>query len=299
MLKKDRLSILLPSYNNVCYDLVEALSRQAEALSAQGLCYEILVADDGSDDMATLRQNERIVSLPHTRLLKHSPNVGRAAIRNYLWRQSQYAWLLFIDSDVAVCRTDFLEKYLTSQGDGVVYGGICMDMADGSDKHNLRFMYESAAEPKHTYERRRKEPYSHFHTANFLVARPVMQANPFDERFRTYGYEDVLLGCVLERMHVSIEHIDNPVSLLSFEDNLHFVEKTEESLRTLWQFRDELIGYNALLDTWLRIMPSMGPLCKTLFRMFGPHIRRNLAGKRPCLTLFNIYRLGYMAEISQ
>ena len=43
-LQKKELSILIPTYNDDCYDLVEQLARQAAAIDE--LEYEILVADD-------------------------------------------------------------------------------------------------------------------------------------------------------------------------------------------------------------------------------------------------------------
>ena len=44
-MKKNGLSILIPTYNGDCRAMVEELSCQAQALV--GLDYEIIVADDG------------------------------------------------------------------------------------------------------------------------------------------------------------------------------------------------------------------------------------------------------------
>ena len=45
------LSILIPTYNNECLELVRDLQAQASILSSTNdLEYEILVADDGSTD---------------------------------------------------------------------------------------------------------------------------------------------------------------------------------------------------------------------------------------------------------
>ena len=48
---KNDLSILIPTYNDACTQLVSDLQRQAERLGMER--YEIVVADDGSTD-ATL-----------------------------------------------------------------------------------------------------------------------------------------------------------------------------------------------------------------------------------------------------
>ncbi len=45
---KTELSILIPTYNCRCVDLVRALNEQAQRL--RNINYEIVVADDGSTD---------------------------------------------------------------------------------------------------------------------------------------------------------------------------------------------------------------------------------------------------------
>lgn len=51
------LSILIPTYNNVCFELVKTLQAQAALLS--DFEYEILVADDGSTDLSTITGNRK------------------------------------------------------------------------------------------------------------------------------------------------------------------------------------------------------------------------------------------------
>ena len=45
------LSILIPVYNDEATSLVKSLHKQAQAVS--GLCYEIIVFDDGSTNVTT------------------------------------------------------------------------------------------------------------------------------------------------------------------------------------------------------------------------------------------------------
>ena len=61
------LSILIPTYNNVCFELVRSLQAQASLLSVSSsdFKYEIIVADDGSTDKATREGNRLINTLPH------------------------------------------------------------------------------------------------------------------------------------------------------------------------------------------------------------------------------------------
>ena len=50
------LSILIPVYNDDATMLVKSLSKQAQAIS--GLCYEIVVFDDGSTDVTSVEINK-------------------------------------------------------------------------------------------------------------------------------------------------------------------------------------------------------------------------------------------------
>ena len=285
------LSILIPTYNDVCCQLVNDLQSQAAAL---GIDYEIIVADDGSTDEAVLRQNRTINALPYCRLLERGTNSGRAVIRNVLASEARYPWLLFIDSDMTVCRTDFIERYISTVGD-VVYGGLVIRH---TTRQNLRARYELSRASEHTLERRRQSPYHDFHTANFMIRRDLMLTHPFDERFSRYGYEDVLLGKTLQMNAIGIEHIDNPLSFEIFESNAAFVSKTEEGLQTLYSFRHELRGYSRMID-----FTEQHPVVSVLIRCWH-HIakkweRRHLCSNAPTLCVFTLYRLGYFLSLKR
>lgn len=283
------LSILIPTFNDPCSTLVGNLQQQAEEL---GISYEILVADDGSTQHNVLEENRSINALPHCQLIERRVNAGRAAIRNFLAQQARYAWLLFIDSDMVVCRNDYLRKYASCEETPIVDGGVVIGTCIPG---NLRSMYEKAAESEHTYEERQQSPYRDFHTANFMIQRALMIEHPFDERFRNYGYEDVLFGKAMEQAGVPILHIDNPMSFEIFEENEHFVNKTEEGLRTLYQFRHELKGYSRLLDR-AQTLPRT-PI-RWWHQLFGAIERKHLTGRHPSLWVFKIYKIGYFLSLS-
>ena len=285
-----RISILIPTFNDACYVLVSDLVIQAQALATD---YEVIVADDASDNPSVIADNRRINLLPHCRYIERNENVGRAAIRNYLVQESHYPWLLFIDSDMHLCRDGFLASYQKDSSQPVVYGGIVIGNVQDD---NLRSLYEKAAAPLHTVAHRSESPYADFHTANFMVRRDIMVEHPFDTRFRYYGYEDVLLGKTFQQYGIGIAHIDNPVSFEVFESNDDFLKKTEEGLRTLHQFRSELCGYSRLLDivsNYRLLMPAV----RLWHRLFGRWERSMLAGPHPNLTVFKLYRLGYYLSL--
>ena len=289
------LSILIPVYNHVCVELVNLLHQQAVTADID---FEIIVADDGSTSRACIDANSTISRYSNCRFIPRTENVGRAAIRNFLAREARYAYLLYIDCDMAVVSPCFLQRYLDSLPASVVDGGVTIFASQPEQERLLRYRYEKAEEPHHTAQERQKTPYQHLHTANLLIRRDIMLQHPFDERLRHYGYEDVLLGKTLHRNHIAITHIDNPLGFCIFEQNADFVAKTEEGLRTLYQFRNDLRGYSRLLTLVSGVhIPAIWGLMRLWHRVFGAIERRNLCGSRPYLFVFKLYRLGYYLSL--
>jgi len=285
------LSVLIPAYNCCCLPLVEQLHRQLEQAA---IPYEIIVGDDGSTDTTTIQSNQPINALSHCRYIVRTDNTGRAVIRNFLAQTAQYEFLLLIDSDMSIVSESFIQNYLAADCQTVVDGGITVCGNPDDLKGNLRYLYEKAEEPHHTVSERQHSPHQHIHTANLLIRRDLMLQYPFDERFRHYGYEDVLLGKTLHQHHVPILHIDNPLGMDTFETNAAFVAKTEEGLRTLYTFRNELRGYSRLLTFVSGIhLAIVKNIIRLWHQVFNKAERRNLCGSRPSLWVFKLYRLGY------
>ena len=288
------ISILIPTYNHVCVELVDALQQQASRLPVN---YEIIVADDGSTVASTIEANRAINDYSNSRYIERPKNAGRAAIRNYLAGKATKPWLLFIDSDMVVRHPDFLRNYVDTPDEVAVWdGGIYVGGDANLLKNNLRYQYELANEHLHTAERRQQEPYRDFHTANFMAPKELMMESPFDLRFRHYGYEDVLFGMQLEKQHIPIYHINNPLSFEFFEDNDQFLSKTEEGLRTLYSFKNELMTGSRLLQR-VEQLEWLMPLIKK-YHQATNKLERRILLRHPSLFLFSLYRLGYYATLN-
>ena len=303
------LSILLPSYNNVCVSLVQVLQRQADALSGKldkPFRYEIIVADDCSTDAACIDANRVIGDMLHCRYLRMEQNVGRAQIRNVLISESRGDYVLLVDSDLFLCDDNYLYKYATSTAD-VVYGGTRIGgegfaMVDNEAntenlKGNLRYIYEKKAEPSHRAVFRQLRPNQEISVCNLYARRDIMEAHPFDSRFKAYGYEDVLFGKRLAESGIEVTHIDNPVLINEFESNSVFVKKTEEAILTLCRFEQDLEGYSNLktkVTTLGRYIPLS--LFRLWHRIMKNKEKRNLTGSKPSLLLFKLYKLGFFLE---
>lgn len=285
---KKELSVLIPTYNSNCSDLVFSVHGM---LKQMNIPYEIIVADDGSTDEESVNSNRSIEKLENVKYIIRKENVGRACIRNFLAQQAQYKWLLFLDADVTIDRSRFIQKYLEQDFD-VILGGIIVVKRVKKLENNLRYIVESKYMESSTTAKRLRKQAKEFHTANFLVRKDIILKVPFNENFKHYGYEDVLFGKELNANGYHIHHINNPVTLIDFEENERFVEKTEESLRTLHEFKNELKGYSMLLKyAWLK------PVLKPLYHIIGKPIRNNLAGNNPKVSLFNIYKLLYYCNL--
>lgn len=303
------LSILLPSYNNVCVSLVQVLQRQADTLRGRldkPFRYEIIVADDCSTDAACIDANRVIGDMFHCRYLRMEQNVGRAQIRNVLISESRGDYVLLIDSDLFLCDDNYLYKYATSTAD-VVYGGtriggegLAMVDNEANTEHlkgNLRYIYEKKAEPSHRAVFRQLRPNQEISVCNLYARRDIMEAHPFDSRFKAYGYEDVLFGKRLAESGIEVTHIDNPVLINEFEPNSVFVKKTEEAILTLCRFEQDLEGYSNLktkVTTLGRYIPLS--LFRLWHRIMKNKEKRNLTGPKPSLLLFKLYKLGFFLE---
>lgn len=295
----NQLSILIPTYNNVCLNLVKALQEQAAALPQ--LEYELLVADDGSTQASTIEANRAINALPHCRYIERTKNTGRSVIRNFLAQQASHEWLLFVDSNMSVIQPHYLARYqqLELKAD-VAYGGYQVKRGQKELQGNLRYVYECAAKQNGNHELRRLHPYCDFRTSNFLIRRSLILQHPLDERFYHYGYEDLLFGKTLKENHIAIEHVDNPLGYERFIDNVAFVDKTEESLRTLYEFRHELQGTSKVIDYAQKLgRLHLKLLFRALFSLLRAPLRRHLVGHHPRVFFFNVYKLMYYLRLEE
>lgn len=295
------LSILIPVYNDDATLLVKSLSKQAQAIS--GLCYEIIVFDDGSTDVTSVEINKTLTLLPHCRYVNVEHHDCRAAMRNDMFKQAKYDWHLMIDARLTLMNDDFLMRYLCCgvQVGEVACGGVCVDgglLTAQLYSENLRFRYEKHEESKHSYLKRKADPYKAFRTTNFFYHKSVLKLVPYNEQVKGYGYEDVLLGKALSEKNIKVNHIDNPVAYTVFENNQVYLRKIEEALRTLHAFEGELNDYSPLLHArnnlrkfhLLRLFQKFHTLSKG-WELF------NLCSNRPSLFIFKLYKLGYYLSL--
>ncbi len=263
-----------------------------------GLCYEIIVADDGSTNDNVLITNRRIAQLGNCRFIENGINVGRAAIRNRLVKEAQHEWVVFLDCEVKLSEK-LIYNYSScmSQADvvcgGVTIGGDCKQLSG-----NLRYLYEKSMEPSYTAEERNKHGYYSFRTTNNKMKRSVARVVLFNEENKTDGYEDVVFGKELKTNGFTIEHIDNPVGMYRYEANKRFVEKTEEALRTLRSFSEEIGDYSPII-TFTKALRKfhLFDVTRFSFSLLNKKLRKNLCGDHPKSFIYKLYKIGYYINL--
>ena len=307
------LSILIPVYGENILWQVKLLHAQCSAL--RDLSWEIVVAEDGrpqqgtscydngipeagsyNDSLTEGSGNDEIAAMAHCRLIKREKNSGRAAIRNFLAREARFNTLLYIDAGLKP-NPHFVENYVDNIGKSlVVCGNIAVDKAF-INMENLRCRNELRAQKRFTAAKHAIEPYKNFHTTAFMIDRCTMLANPLREDIRTYGYEDTLFGKQLADKHISIRHIDNTVLFTAFESNSRYLEKTEEAMYTLYNYREELEYYSPLLHV-VHLFQKLHLLWLPIIidRCFVDKIVDNLTGRHPNLQLYSLFRVCLLAK---
>jgi glycosyltransferase involved in cell wall biosynthesis len=292
------ISILIPTYNFDCTQLVQELHEQAVLLTVP---FEIIVADDASTNDEITSKNESINQLSSCTFYRETHNLGRAAIRNRLAERAQYCYLLFIDSDAALMDNQFLQRYISVclEADVICGGARNIAILPSSDV-TLRFRYEQNADLHRSALERSKVPYSRFTTFNFLIRKDIFNAIKFDEKCTEYGYEDALFGLELRKRQVSILHIDNPLIHTGLESNNIYLNKTETALRTLYRLGTEMKSNASVSIAAMSINKwHLAHILSRLFLCFRGLLRKNLLGRNPSLFVFKLYKLGFYLTLSQ
>ena len=290
-----KLSILIPTFNQDCtqlvHDLLEQLPQDAE----------IIVADDGSTAATIREQNATIGMLPQCRYWQAKMNLGRAKIRNLLAEMAQGEWILFIDSDAKVRSKDFIASYLKeTDGKQVICGGTGNYESCPSEDKALRYKYEVHAEKKRTLKLRRRKPYAQFSTFNFMIRQELFLQIRFYNEICDYGHEDTLFGLALKDRKIPVLHIDNKLIHTGLEPTPAYLRKIKTSLFTLSRL-DEKVQKRITISAIALFIKKchLQGFAIWLFKVSNHKLKQNLLGSNPSLLLFKLYKLGFFCKIME
>ena len=191
-----KISVVIPTHNKV-----GLLKRTLDALVDQELGpqgdWEIVVVNDGSSDgtAAFLAQRSDSSQVPLVVVTPPS-NVGRAKARNLGARTAQGNWILFLDDDIVAppgllsAHLDLLEN---NPGCGTIgYAVTEPGLIDAPHFYYLDSRGVARLAPGPV-------PGRFFVTQNAAVPRGAfLEIGGFDEKFSTYGFEDMEVAFRLE-----------------------------------------------------------------------------------------------------
>ena len=295
------ISICIPTYNYNVEKLVADLSQQCKAASVD---FEIIVLEDGSDENH-VAENKSIDNIAGAKHVVNSENFGRSITRNSLADMALGEKLIFIDCDSEIPDKQYISRYLANCNHDVVCGGTTYNIFQYSPEISLRYTFGTKVE-KSTAAQRNQAPYSAFTTNNMMVSKKVFEKIRFCEALRKYGHEDSLFGFDLQENHIPILHIDNPVIHIGIESNEIFLAKTKAGIENLVtisklenispKFLDNIRVYRTYNKLKRLKIAWTARINFLIFRsLLEKHITKS---KHPCILMFNIYKLGYLCNIS-
>lgn len=288
------ISILIPTYNYDASPLVRKLKQLADDIAID---HEIIVSDDGSAEK--LMENQRIEEIEDCTFLNNDENLGRAGNINRLVQNAKYRYCLLLDCDVSPVSTDFLSNYIKKmQPDKICFGGITYNK-EKPTSGILRWKYGRYQEAR-SVKKRRSSPYRFLLTSNLLFDKQIIGEKLFDDRIKTYGYEDLLLAQYLKREKVPVHHIDNAVVHENLETSSIYLEKTKTALTNLARIvKEDLIDKDLTgISKWGEISKKLGISGIFLFfyKKWKVKMEEQFLSKDPHLMLFKIYKLGFYLE---
>lgn len=293
------LSILIPIYNYDSFPLIKELHNQC--IECQ-IDFEIICIDDASTEcksnscLIALLTNCSFATLPQ--------NIGRSKIRNLLATKSKYDWLLFLDCDTFTESSQYIPNYIkqiNTSTKAAFFGGIKYSKNKPNPDQLLRWVYGRKREAIALQERM-KEPYKTAFVSNFLIKKTVFESALFDEKIRSYGYEDFFFIQSLKNKNIDILPIENPLLHLNLETSSLFLSKTKTALETLFSISKG----NLHIETDSKIIKTYKILCllkmdymvSILYQSLKSKLEENLTSKKPSLFLFDSYKIGYFCYLN-
>lgn len=292
------LSICIPIYNVDIIKLVTKLHSQASNCQ---LNFEIRLYDDGSSETYK-NTNRAIKKLNNVVLLELPNNLGSAAIRNKLLRDSKYNNILFLDSDSDI-EDDYIKKYVPYlyKNQLIICGGRVHPKVLPSKEYSLRWTVGIERED-YNAQQRKQCPNKSFMSNNFMVKKQLFDIVSFNEKIQRSGHEDTMYGIELEKKGINIEHFDNPVTHIGLETNKEFIHKTRQRIDTLnylaKQNTDELIYRRITLLGAHRKLKFFNLLFRFIY-LFGKNmLETHLQSKKPNMRIYDLYKISYLSTLS-
>lgn len=294
------LSILIPTYNYNAFPLAETIEKQA---LKSGLVFELICIDDGSNSLLNI-ENEKINHLTNCKFIAKKNNVGLSNNRNALAKLSNYEYILFIDGDSMLTSNKFITNYLDAidRSFDIIYGGRIHPNFIENPNKKLRCKYGKFIEDK-TVSNRNKNVYKTLMFNNTLIKKECFNDILFDSSLKKYGHEDTLFAYHVSLANLNVKHIDNPIEHTDIDISSVFIKKTEDGLVNLLHlYYSKKINneFVRILKLYILINKVRLNSCVSfLYRIFNSVIKKQLESFNPSLTLFKLYKIGFLCSLKK
>lgn len=293
------LSILIPVYNFDVRDFIGQLHEQA---TKSGKEFEILCFDDDSSEESK-ELNREIASKSNVEYRELPENIGRSKIRNMLADHAKYDNLLFLDCDSKLTDSQFIQKYLLNcNKNSVICGGRIYEPDPPADRERFFRWYYGVHRESIPVRKRKEHPYKSFMTNNFLIPKHIFNKLRFNEELIGYGHEDTLFGQRLKEHRVAIIHIDNPLCHIGLETLGEFLKKTNEAIKNLsFLLNNHVLLSDVKILNYYKAARKLGiiPVIFSIYTRQKKNILMNLSSQSPNLTLFDVYKIGYLISLNR
>ena len=291
------ISVLIPVFNEDVSILVETLLKQIDTIP--NCTVDLILLDDCSETQYH-QQLEAYTNLKNVQIHFNEINLGRALVRKKLASLSNKEYLLFLDCDVQMIENNFLKKYvdiLETKPAVIVGGTIYLPQKPENPSKILHWKYGT--------ERESIANTGAFKSNNFLINKNIFESIPICDAIKGYGHEDTFIGIWLAENKYQVVTVVNPVYHLGIDDNIYFLEKTENALLNLKEL-SKIVDGNVLKKhvqlykyyANLKALKLLAPI-KIAYRIFQKAIQKNLLSKTPRIFLLNFYKLALFIKIME
>ncbi|RVU90253.1 glycosyltransferase [Flavobacterium columnare] len=291
------LSILVPTYNYNIFPLVQEIHKQC---SKENIIFEILCQDDFSNSNLNIK-NEAINKLTNASFTISSKRLGRGQNLNTLAFAARYKYLLILEADSFPFNNNYIKIFLENLDDSVdvLFGGVKYPLHPKTNDQILRWKYGNEREIK-SISHRLKKPYDFTFSWNLIIKREIFKTISFHKQIKNYGYEDLIFIKNLEKQHIFIHHIDNPLTHLNEENSLLFLEKSKKaSINAYYATQNSFVNKKDIHLTkvfYIIKKYKLNFFLALFFDFLEPTMKQNLVSKRPFLFLLDLYKLGYLCK---
>jgi glycosyltransferase involved in cell wall biosynthesis len=211
-----QLSIVTPFHKNDPSLLLSILAHQTA-----GLNVELFIVDDGSGiaDL-TACVISQIDAFPCPACLITLPtNKGRSGARNRLIAEAQAPYILFLDSDMAPDRDDFVQDWLDlidQKKPDIAYGGFTTKQVPITPELALARALAEHIDCQNAAERTARGGLA-VATSNLLVRADILKKVSFDSDFSGWGWEDTDWALRAAKAGFVITHVDIPATHMGLD----------------------------------------------------------------------------------